>query len=80
MFNNIGWTTLRYMFLLLDLITIRLILAVAAQREWTVLDVKSAFLHGELKEEIFVQQPLGYEKIGEEDKVYKLKKALYSLK
>lgn len=62
--------------------TIRLILALAAQHSWDVfqLDVKSAFLHGELNEEVFVKQPLGYEKKGEEDKVYKLKKALYGLK
>lgn len=62
--------------------TIRLILALAAQNNWDVfqLDVKSAFLHGELNEEIFVQQPLGYEKKGEEGKVYKLRKALYGLK
>ena len=62
--------------------TIRLILALAAQNNWDIfqLDVKSAFLHGELSEEIFVQQPLGYEKKGEEDKVYKLRKALHGLK
>lgn len=60
--------------------TIRLILALAAQQSWNVfqLYVKSAFLHGELNEEIFVQQPQGYEKKGEEDKVYKLRKALYT--
>ena len=54
----------------------------AAQNNWDVfqLDVKSAFLHGELNEEIFVQQPLGYEKKGEEGKVYKLRKTLYGLK
>jgi len=42
--------------------------------------VKSAFLHGELKEEIYVQQPAGFMKKGKEEKVYKLRKALYGLK
>lgn len=44
--------------------------------------MKSVFLHGELKEEIFVQQLDGFTKKGEEGKVYKLKKkkALYGLK
>ncbi|KAL4036708.1 hypothetical protein IC575_000273 [Cucumis melo] len=58
--------------------TIRLILSLAAQNGWKVyqMDVKSAFLNGHLKEEIFVAQPLGYVKGGEEEKVYKLKKSL----
>ena len=62
--------------------TIRLVLALAAQRGWTVyqLDVKSAFLHGVLNEEVFVEQPCGYEIKDNEHKVYKLKKALYGLK
>lgn len=62
--------------------TIRSLLAVAALRGWVVfqLDVKSAFLHGELKEEVFVEQPTGFEIKGEENKVYKLNKALYGLK
>ena len=62
--------------------TIRMMLAVAAQFNWEVfqLDVKSAFLHEELKEEVYVQQPEGYTKKGEEEKVYKLQKALYGLK
>ncbi|CAJ2640974.1 unnamed protein product [Trifolium pratense] len=60
--------------------TIRTILAVAASENWTIyqLDVKSAFLHGELTENVYVEQPKGYQKKG--DKVYKLKKALYGLK
>jgi hypothetical protein len=62
--------------------TIRLILALAAQKGWTVfqLDVKSAFLHGELEEAVYVEQPEGYVSKGEEHKVLKLKKALYGLK
>jgi hypothetical protein len=62
--------------------TIRCILAMAALREWSVfqLDVKSAFLHGELIETVYVEQPLGYVKKGAENKVYKLHKALYGLK
>ncbi|CAL1407137.1 unnamed protein product [Linum trigynum] len=62
--------------------TIRTVLALASQLELPVyqLDVKSAFLNGELEEEVYVEQPRGYEKKGEEDKVYRLRKALYGLK
>ncbi|PNX64936.1 copia-type polyprotein, partial [Trifolium pratense] len=51
-----------------------------AQENWNVfqLDVKSAFLHGELLEDIYVEHPPGYQK--ENNKVYKLSKALYGLK
>jgi len=61
---------------------VRIVLAVAAQEGWNVyqLDVKGAFLYGELKEEVYVNQPKGFIKHGEEDKVYKLNKALYGLK
>ena len=44
------------------------------------LDVKSAFLNGFLKEEIYVEQLEGFAAKGDEDKVYLLKKALYGLK
>ncbi|KAK1432653.1 hypothetical protein QVD17_09551 [Tagetes erecta] len=62
--------------------TIRLILALAGKMGWLVyhLDVKTAFLHGDLKETVYVKQPEGYERKGEEHKVYKLTKALYGLK
>ncbi|KAH9779134.1 hypothetical protein KPL71_007611 [Citrus sinensis] len=62
--------------------TVRMIVALAAQKGWNVyqLDVKFAFLHGELKEEVYVEQPRGYELEKYPQKVYKLKKALYGLK
>ena len=41
--------------------------------------MKLAFLHGDLKEEVFIDQSSGYAKLGNEHKVYKLKKALYGL-
>ncbi|KAL4567103.1 hypothetical protein LXL04_022677 [Taraxacum kok-saghyz] len=62
--------------------TIRTLIAMAAQRKWKVyqLDVKSAFLNGELKEVVHVTQPKGFIKKGEEEKVYRLRRALYGLK
>ncbi|XP_074352885.1 uncharacterized protein LOC141692040 [Apium graveolens] len=60
---------------------VRLILALAAKKEWEVhhLDVKSAFFNGVLDEEVYVSQPKGYVKPGHEAKVYKILKALYGL-
>jgi hypothetical protein len=54
----------------------------AAQKGWKIfqLDVKSAFLHGELSEDVYVEQPMGYVQKGNEYKVYILQKALYGLK
>jgi len=44
------------------------------------LDVKTTFLHGDLEEEIYMQQPQGYEVKGKEKLVCRLKKSLYGLK
>jgi len=62
--------------------TIRLILALAAQKGWSLfqLDVKSAFLHGELNKEVYIEQPPGYVIKGAEKKVCSLRRALYGLK
>ena len=62
--------------------SVRMLLAVAAQEGWLVhhMDVKSAFLNGELKEEVYVQQPPGFIAAGHEEKVLKLNKALYGLR
>ncbi|KAJ9546431.1 hypothetical protein OSB04_018974 [Centaurea solstitialis] len=62
--------------------TIRLILAIVVQFNWLVhqMDVKLAFLHGDLEEDVFIDQPHGYKRKGDEHKVCHLKKALYRLK
>ena len=62
--------------------TVRMFLALAAHLKWPIyqLDVKSAFLNGDLEEEVYVVQPEGFVVEGMEDKVYRLKKALYGLK
>ena len=44
------------------------------------LDVKTAFLHSDLDEEIFMEQPKGFKVKGIENMIWKLKKNLYGLK
>nr|GEU61467.1 putative ribonuclease H-like domain-containing protein [Tanacetum cinerariifolium] len=60
---------------------IRLFLAYASFMGFIVyqMDVKSAFLYGTIKEEVYVCQPLGFEDPNHPDKVYKVVKALYGL-
>ncbi|GJX15051.1 retrovirus-related pol polyprotein from transposon TNT 1-94 [Tanacetum coccineum] len=61
---------------------IRIFLAYAAHKSFIVLqmDVKTAFLHGTLKEDVYVCQPEGFIDADHPSHVYKLKKALYGLK
>lgn len=62
--------------------SIRILLAVAAQNKWELeqLDVKTAFLHGDLDETIYMDQSEGFLMHGNEGKVCLLKKSLYGLK
>ena len=62
--------------------SIRIILGLAAtlDLECEQLDVKTAFLHGELEEEIYMEQPEGFKTKGNENLVCRLKKSLYGLK
>nr|ABA96132.1 retrotransposon protein, putative, Ty1-copia subclass [Oryza sativa Japonica Group] len=64
------------------LTTIRVLLALAASHGLLVhqMDVKTAFLNGELEEEIYMDQPDGYVLEGQEGMVCKLLKSLYGLK
>jgi hypothetical protein len=58
------------------------LLALSTQEGWHVhhMDVKSAFLNDDLKEEVYVHQPPGFAIPGKEGKVLRLRKALYGLR
>ena len=62
--------------------TVRIILFLAAHFDWEMhqFDVKNAFLHESLEEEIYMEISPGYGNVNEENKVCRLKKALYGLK
>nr|GEU99656.1 retrovirus-related Pol polyprotein from transposon TNT 1-94 [Tanacetum cinerariifolium] len=61
---------------------IRIFITNAASKNMTIyqMDVKTAFLNGELKEEVYVSQPEGFVDSDHPTHVYRLKKALYGLK
>ena len=66
----------------LKLTTIRLVLKIVAAENLHLeqLDVKTAFLHGDLEEELYMRQPEGFIKEDRKNLVCRLKKSLYGLK
>ncbi|GJV48940.1 retrovirus-related pol polyprotein from transposon TNT 1-94 [Tanacetum coccineum] len=62
--------------------SVRMFLAYAAHKGFTVyqMDVKTAFLNGDLREEVYVSQPPGFKDPEKLNHIYRLKKALYDLK
>ena len=59
-----------------------MMIALAALKDWHIseLDVKTAFLYGELDEELYMEQPEGFKDTKQQNKVMCLKKAIYGLK
>lgn len=62
--------------------TIKIVIALASSMHWPIhqMDVKSAFLNGELHEEIYMSQPKGFIQKGQQNLVCKLRKSIYGLK
>ncbi|PHT77450.1 hypothetical protein T459_20972 [Capsicum annuum] len=62
--------------------SVRLLISLAAMHHWPLhqLDIKNAFLHGELTKEVYMEQPPGFVGQGESDLVCRLKRSLYGLK
>ena len=62
--------------------SIRMLIALAAVHDLKIhqMDVKTAFLNGELEEDIYMEQPEGFIVPGKEKKVCRLVKSLYGLK
>ena len=62
--------------------SVRLLLSMAAMCSWPLyqLDIKNVFLHGDLVEEVYMEQPPGFVAQGESGLVCRLRRSLYGLK
>ena len=62
--------------------SIRVLLSLATNLDWHLdqLDVKNAFLHGDLEEEVYMELPPSFEDVFGQKKVCKMKKSLFGLK
>jgi hypothetical protein len=64
------------------MITVRVIIVMVVTKGWSLhqMDVKNVFLHGDLQEEVYMEQPLSYVDQTHPNLVCRLKKTLYGLK
>ena len=64
------------------MISVRLFISLVVTHNWDIqqLDIKNVFLHGDLQEEVYVEQPPGFVVQGETEKICHLRKSLYGLK
>jgi hypothetical protein len=62
--------------------SIRAVISIAIEMGWKIhqMDVKTTFLNGLIEEEVYIENPLGFEVHGRESHVCRLKKAFYGLK
>ena len=62
--------------------TVRVLISIAVNLDWELLqyDIKNAFLYGDLKEEIYMQMPPGYENEVTQGKLCRLQRSIYGLK
>ena len=62
--------------------SVRLFISLVVTHNWDLhqLDIKNVFLHGDLQDEVYMEQPLGFVAQGEIGKVCRLRKSLYGLK
>ena len=62
--------------------SVRLLLSLAARCSWPIfqLDIMNVFLHGDINEKVYVEQPPGFVAQGESGLVCKLRHSLYGLK
>ena len=62
--------------------SVRLLLSMTTMSSWPLyqLDIKNAFLHGDLAEEVYMEQPLGFVAQGKSGLVCRLRRSLYDLK
>uniref|UniRef100_A0A2N9EIU9 Reverse transcriptase Ty1/copia-type domain-containing protein n=1 Tax=Fagus sylvatica TaxID=28930 RepID=A0A2N9EIU9_FAGSY len=80
--NRLVWTLMKCSASIVKPPTVRIVLSLAAQHQWSLrqLDISNAFLHGFLKEDVYMIQPPGFVDPTHPDHVCKLQKSLYGLK